>query len=190
MSKSLLDQVQIKSASSKSSKNPTVVLAEAQASQVDALVNVTKQVKELEAEKSTLNSEVKDIGQQVYAEQAAKGQFDNTRLQGVEASVLFIVQSTYNAVSEEKREMLIAEGFGEYVERDQIALKGGLSEEVQGRIIKALVDEFGKDEALSLFEAKFKIKEGALEDVAKQSKDPATILRAIKLLEPRQQIRT
>lgn len=186
--KSLLDQVNVQP-KAQSSKNPTIALDRNDSRAVDSYVPVAQRFKEIEAEKSLAYGAVKDVGQAAYAERAAKGGFENPRLVGEEHSVLYIVQDSFNAVSAEKKIMLEQAGLSEYIERDQIQLVSGLDEKMQERILKALAAEFGQKEALALVATQYKVRDGALKDYARKNPIKEKILAAMKLLDPRQQVR-
>jgi hypothetical protein len=185
---SLLDQIETKNPAKKS-QNPQIVLEDNQAELVDEYRTVCAQIKDLEARKNSLNSEVKEIGQDLYASRAVMGQFENLKLVGNTGAVTFIVQNNFKTVSEEKKQVLEVEGLGEYIERDQIQLRDGLDAKTQERILQALAKEFGIKEALSLFETQYKVKDNALSEIASKGKKEL-VTSAFKLLEPVQQIRT
>ena len=187
--KSLLDQVSILEPSSQKSSNPQIELQGAQADLIDQYREICAQVKNFEAKKEDLNSQVKEIGQDLYAGRAASGEMENIKLLGHTGAVTFIVQKNFSKVSEEAKATIIAEGFGDYIERDQIQLAAGLDPAIQERILKALIKEFGDKEAFGLVTTQYKVQENALSLIAQKGKK-ALVTAALKFLKPIQQLRT
>ena len=188
-SPSLLDQVSILAPSSAKSSNPLIVLEGERAALVDDYRSICAQMKNLEDKKDTLNAQVKEMGQDLYAGRAADGEMENLKLVGLSGAVIFIVQKNFGKVSEEAKVLIEAEGFGEYIERDQIQLRAGLNEVTQERILQALAKEFGSKETLDLVTTQYKVQESALVRIASQGRK-ALVLAALKILKPIQQIRT
>lgn len=186
-SQSLLDLVEVRAPQAQS-KNPRVALEGADAAAVDAYADLYPRYKELEAEKEKLNAQVKDVGQTVFSENAAAGTFENPRLVGDDAALLFIVQDSYNAVSEEKKAKLESAGLGDFVERSGLQLRPEVTPEQQQKMLEVLVKAMGPD-VLKLFAVEYRIKKGALKEYAQRVKDPRKIKEALLLMEPRQQVR-
>lgn len=185
---SLLDKIEVANPS-KQSKNPNIPLEGKQAELVDDYRDVCVQMKNIEAKKDALYAQVKEIGQDLYAERAAGGEMENLKLVGNEGAVTFMVQKNFGKVSEEAKEIIEAQGMGECIERDQIQLKAGLDDATQERILMAVAKEFGQKEALAMFSTQYKVKENALVTIAAKGKK-ALVMAALKFLKPVQQIRT
>ena len=186
---SLLDQIQ-PTDPSKKSKNPNIILESIDAKLVDDYRQVCLQMKNLESQKNEMNGRLRTLGQEHYAERADnEGVLENLKLLGEEGSVTYIVQKNCAKVSADAKETIDAEGLGQYVVKDQIQLCAGLSEQIQERILQSLAKEFGTKELTSLVTTQYKVQETALVEIAKTG-NKKTILSALQLLNPVQQIRT
>ena len=188
---SALDLVVPETAKNTNSKNPVVYLEAPHDDEADRYKEVVARLKEIEAEKNVLYSSLKKLGQQIWTRLAAKtGKLENPRLRGKTSGLLFILANSFNAITDEKLEAIEKAGMQHHLEPTGISLAPDLTEEEQGRIAKAVLAEFGKEEFLRIIKRNWTVKPDALKKIVEESRDEETIAEAIELLDPRQQLRT
>lgn len=184
----------IENASEKTSKSkakiPVIACTGKIADNISTYLQLMQQESDIKAQKESIGGVLRDEARSLFAkEMLQKTDASSIRMSAKEDALLFTVQDSYSKVSAEKKEALVAEGLGSFIETKVTIDFDSANEQLQAKVAALLVANLSKEEQAMLIKTEQVVSKGALKEACRDAKSVDEVLNIITLLAPTQQLK-